>query len=91
MNARPNGEVLEEEEYSSGESAYDHGRSDYRSLLPAEKQEHIKELWRICFLKSSGASSIVRVFNIMHEKIVLYGTTRNLNRNLEDMEKMIIE
>jgi len=27
----------------------------------------------------------------MHEKIVLYGTTRNLNNNLEDMEKMIIE
>ena len=93
MNKRPNGDEYkdEDEEYTSGGSDYDHGRADYRSLLPAEKQEHVKELWRICYLKASGAANIIMVFSHLHEKMIMFGSTRNLNNNLEDLERMIIE
>ena len=39
-------------DYSVGESEYDNSRIDFKSLKPAEKTEHVKELWRLCYLKS---------------------------------------
>ena len=43
-------------DYSSGASEYDAARIEYKYLKPAERNEHMKELWRLCFLKSLGAS-----------------------------------
>ena len=51
--------AIEENElknYSSGESVYDNTRIEYKSLKLIERKEHLKELWRICFIKSFGAS-----------------------------------
>jgi len=81
------GDVL----YTSGESVYDNTRNDYLSLNQEEKLEHIKELWRLCFLKSMGASNIKRVFQKLHDRVVSFGTTKNINRTRQDIEKKILD
>ena len=48
--------------YSIPDSEYDNTRIEYKSLKEAERNEHLKELWRLCFLKSVGASQIKKVF-----------------------------
>ena len=45
-----------EPDYASGESEFDNTRIEFNSLKQSELQEHLKELWRLCFLKSLGAS-----------------------------------
>ena len=42
--------------YSSGDSVYDNNRTECNTLQKLEKEEYLKELWRLCFLKSLGAS-----------------------------------
>ena len=42
--------------YSTPDSVYDDTRIEYKALKPLERDEHLKELWRLCFLKSLGAS-----------------------------------
>ena len=78
--------------YSSGESVYEDNRAEFQSLKPAERDEHLKELWRTCFLKSVGSAQIKRVFLKLHERVVNYGTTKNINTaSASDMEKKILE
>ena len=78
-------------QFTSGESLYDRSRADFNSLHANEKQEHVKELWRQAFLKAMGSSHLKRIFNNMHMRIINYGTTRNINRSRQDMEKKILE
>src|SRR6056300_1414424 len=66
-------------------------RMDFRYIKPNEKQEHIKELWRLCYLKSVGSSQILRVFDKLHQRIINYGTTRNINNSSQDAEKKILD
>jgi hypothetical protein len=42
--------------YSEGESVFDDNHIDLSRISVKEKNEHLKELWRICILKSIGAS-----------------------------------
>ena len=42
--------------YSEGESVFDDNHIDLSRISIKEKNEHLKELWRICILKSIGAS-----------------------------------
>ena len=61
-------------------------------MKPAERDEHLKELWRTCFLKSVGSAQIKRVFLKLHERVINYGTTKNINTmNAADIEKKILE
>ena len=64
---------------------------DYKTLLPAEKAEHLKELWRICFIKSSGASNIIKVFGSLHNRVIEFGTSKNVHINRDILSKRIIE
>ena len=61
-------------------------------LRPQEKREHLIELWRLCFLKSLGASQIKRVFTKLHERVINFGSTKNVNTHSADLEaKRILE
>ena len=73
------------------ESEYDETRIEYKALKPAERDEHIKELWRLCFLKSLGASQIKIVFQKLHQRVIKYGTVNNINVLASDYEKKILE
>jgi hypothetical protein len=77
--------------YTSGDSEYDNTRMDYKTLLPAEKAEHLKELWRICYMKSIGAAAILKVFSLLHSRVIEFGTTKNIHINREILSKRIIE
>ena len=78
--------------YSSGESIYEDNQAEFQSLKPAERDEHLKELWRTCFLKSVGSAQIKRVFLKLHERVINYGTTKNINTmSASDIEKKILE
>jgi hypothetical protein len=79
------------DQYSEGASEYDNTRIEYKTLKPAERKEHLRELWRLCFLKSLGASQIRRVFLKLHERVINYGTTKNINTQAVDLEKKILE
>jgi len=52
-------DVQNAENYTSGDSEFDNTRMDYKTLLPAEKAEHLKELWRICYIKAYGSANIL--------------------------------
>lgn len=78
-------------DYSSGESVFDNSRNDYLQLNSDAKRDHIIELWRLCFLRSMGASSIKRIFAKLHSRVVTFGTTKNINRTRQDIEKKILE
>jgi DNA-binding transcriptional ArsR family regulator len=56
-----------------------------------EKREHLKEMWRLAFLKAMGASNIKRIFKRLHDRVVTFGTTKNINRTRQDIEKKILE
>ena len=38
-----------------------------------------------------GAATIKRVFKKLHDRVVTYGTTRNINRTRQDLERKILE
>jgi hypothetical protein len=58
--------TYDENEYSEPDSETDESRLDIKTLSPIEREEHLKELWRLCFLKSYGGSQIRKVFSKMH-------------------------
>jgi hypothetical protein len=64
---------------------------DYKTLLPAEKAEHLKELWRICYIKAFGASNILAVFKKLHNRVIEFGTTRNIHINRDILARRIID
>lgn len=76
--------------YSSGESVYDNSRTDFTQLGKAGKEDHLIELWRLAYLKSMGASNIGRIFANLHNKVVTFGTTKNINRTRQDIEMNIL-
>jgi hypothetical protein len=85
---------MDEEEsvnYSVPDSVYDATRIEYSALKPNERNEHLKELWRLCFLKCIGASQIKRVFLKLHDRVINYGTTKNINIQVSDFERKILE
>ena len=42
-------------------------------------------------MKSMGAASIKRIFSKLHNRVVTYGSTKNINRTRQDIEKKILE
>ena len=80
-----------EPDYASGESEYDNARIEFNSLKQSELQEHLKELWRLCYLKSLGASQIKKVFYKLHQRVINYGTTKNINTHKADSELKILK
>ena len=84
-------QIEDEVVYSVPDSEYDDTRIEYKSLKPVERDEHLKELWRLCFLKSLGASQIKIVFSQLHERVIKYGTINNINVLASDFEKKILE
>ena len=76
---------MEEEErmkgYSSGESmvwltsnkTYSNMRNDI------EKQDHITNLWKKCWLKAWGSQVVLNVFSEINERLVKYGTNKHLD------------
>ena len=64
---------------------------DYKTLLPAEKAEHLKELWRICYIKAFGASNILQVFLSLHNRVIEFGTTKNIHIDRDILAKRIME
>ena len=42
--------------YSSGVTEIDENVASFSLMTTKEKNEHIKELWRLCFLRSLGGS-----------------------------------
>lgn len=70
---------------------FDNSRNDFSQLNPDARRDHIIELWRLCFLRSMGASSIKRIFAKLHSRVVTFGTTKNINRTRQDIEKKILE
>ena len=82
--------TLGEADYTSGESEEDPTRVDFKSLtVPADQQDHIRELWRKCWVKANGASSMMKYFGKINERIQKYGSTKNLSYGLEDRYKWI--
>lgn len=81
----------EQADYSSGETVYDNSRTDFNQLSQAARNDHIVELWRLCYLRSMGASNIKRIFEKLHDRVVTFGTTKNINRTRQDIEKKILE
>lgn len=45
----------------------------------------------MCFLRSMGASNIKRVFGKLNDRVITFGTTKNINRTRQDIEKKILE
>lgn len=81
----------EQADYSSGETVYDNSRTDFNQLSQAARNDHIVELWRLCYLRSMGASNFKRIFEKLHDRVVTFGTTKNINRTRQDIEKKILE
>lgn len=81
----------EVEQYTSGESIFDTTRPEFSLMNKLEKREHLKEMWRLAFLKAMGASNIKRIFKRLHDRVVTFGTTKNINRTRQDIEKKILE
>ena len=77
--------------YTSGASVYDGKRLDFSSCTKEEQDEHSKELWRACFLKAMGSSNLKRIFEKLNQKLLTFGTTRNINRTRQDIEKKILQ
>jgi len=78
-------------DYSSGESIFDNTRTDFSTLKGAARDDHTIDLWRLCYLRSMGASNIKRIFAKLHDRVVTFGTTKNINRTKQDIEKKILE
>jgi len=64
---------------------------DYKTLLPAEKAEHLKELWRICYIKAFGAANILMIFNKLHARVIEFGTSKNIHINQDILAKRIMD
>ena len=66
-------------DYDSGISEIDENMVNFSTMSSKEKDEHVKELWRLCFLRSLGGSQIKLSCNKMIKRVVKYGTTKNIN------------
>ena len=78
--------------YSSGDSGKDKTRTDYSKLtLSSDKNEHILNLWKKCWIKSYVASFIIRYFKKIHSRIIKYGTTTNLKYTHDEKIKYIVK
>ena len=56
------------DEYSEGESLKDETREDFSYIKSSiERNSHIKELWRKCWLRSLGGSYVIRVMRDIHD------------------------
>lgn len=82
---------VQPQDYTSGESEYDNNRTDFMQLKPEDKKEHIRDLWRQCFLKTIGGLTIKNFFDKLYRRIQLYGTNKNINKSREDIERKILE
>ena len=71
--------------YSSGEYIPDEYTVDLKLLSEDQKRDHIKELWRVCCLKAVGATNLKKVFHKLHQRVIKFGTTRNINKDRVDL------
>lgn len=78
-------------DYTSGESEQDGNQVEFSMLQKSERKQHVRELWRKVYLKAVGAHKIRSIFFKMHERVINYGTTKNINKLGSDLEKKIIE
>lgn len=60
----------------------------FSNLNNIERHDHIKDLWKIAFLKAKGAYFIKRFFRSLHEKMIINGTTQNIS--LEKRTKVMV-
>lgn len=77
--------------YTSGESEVDNTRGEFWQLEYHERNEHLKELWRLCYLKSMGAGYILKIFYKLHNKVITYGTTKNINVQVQQSKRQIVD
>ena len=76
---------IEPDDYTSGESEIDENRLDFSSITNnLERMDHFKEMWRMVYLKAYGAHLIDRTFKMLHNRILQYGTTKNISLDKKD-------
>ena len=63
-------------DYSEGEN---YSGENFNNMSPKDKEDHIKEMWQLCFVKAFGAAKIISIFNKMSERLNKYGSKFNLN------------
>ena len=80
---------LGDEDYSSGDSEQDTSQINFKTLSKLDKEDHVRELWRKCWLKASGCSFLVKYFGKLNERIIMYGSSKNLSIGLEDKLRYI--
>jgi hypothetical protein len=82
----------EGKEWSDGEDEEEVYKGEqFEKMNLNEQEEHVKELWRHMFLKSVAASVILKVTSILHKRIINFGTTKNINKEREDLKLKLIE
>ena len=73
--------LIDAEGYTSGESETDLSRPSCLNpdILPLERKALIIDLWKQCYKKAFGSVYMIKIFNQLHQKVLRYGTTKNLN------------
>ena len=72
------GEADGNEKYTSGASPDGADISIFAALPATEKDEHIRELWSKCILKSKSAAVLKRAFSDLECRIIKYGSSKNV-------------
>ena len=76
--------------YSEGESEEDEKRVDFKKIRsPVERRQHIKDLWKKCWLKALGGRYVIRVMASITAQINKYGTSKHMNYAYADKVKYI--
>jgi len=69
------------EEYTSGESSVDEGKQVFRDMDQNSKNEHMVDMWKLCYLRCVAATKICKMFDLLHERVILFGTIKNVSKN----------
>ena len=72
------GEADANEKYTSGASPDGADVSIFALLSKTEKEEHIRELWSKCILKSKSAAALKAAFEDIERRIIKYGSCKNV-------------
>jgi len=84
--------LIDAEGFTSGDSEVDPARPSCLSpaLLPQEKKALILKLWQQCYTKAIGSIYLVSIFNKLHQKVIKFGSTKNLNRKKDTLIQKIL-
>ena len=71
--------------YSSGESGEDENRlgRNYLKMKEAEKDQHVRKLWKRMLAKLKGAIGVINRFRQLSRRIYLFGTSKKLKFEIE--------